>query len=537
MIRFDRVSFTYPDAPRPALSAARPGRRAEGELCLVVGRTGSGKSTLLPARQRAGARASPAACSPGTVSVGRALDRRAPAPRPGRRGRHGGPGPGRRLRHRHRRGGAGLRHGQPRRRARRHAPPGRGRARPARPARAARPTAAHAVGRPAAARGHRRGADHLAPRAGARRAHLRPRPGGGRGRAGRAHPPGARPGHDRARGRAPPGAGGAVRRSCRARCPAAVAPVEVGAPAAVMADLAGGAAGGRAGPPGRMVAAAAVDPRRPPRGRAAAPTRWPVAARRSPSSSRSITLGLRAPSLGAWSAGWAAPTDRWWRCARVDLELRAGEVLAVMGRNGSGKSTLLAHVAGLRDPPGRARSPSTAASPAGWRPARPSAWWGWCPRTRACCSTGTSVDAECRDNDHDAGLDAGHHPGHLRPPRRRRRPVGPPPRPLRGPAPRRWPWPWCWPPGPAGGGARRTHPGPRLPGQGPAGRGARASSRPPGTPSCWPPTTSRSWPASPIGWWCWPRARWWPTAPPARWSATRRSSPLRWPRCSRPTSG
>ena len=35
---------------------------------------------------------------------------------------------------------------------------------------------------------------------------------------------------------------------------------------------------------------------------------------------------------------------------RVDLALRAGEVVAVMGRNGSGKSTLLAHLAGLRRP-------------------------------------------------------------------------------------------------------------------------------------------------------------------------------------------
>jgi energy-coupling factor transport system ATP-binding protein len=48
MIRFDRVSFTYPDAEVPTLvdvDFVVP----EGELCLVVGETGSGKSTLLRA--------------------------------------------------------------------------------------------------------------------------------------------------------------------------------------------------------------------------------------------------------------------------------------------------------------------------------------------------------------------------------------------------------------------------------------------------------------------------------------------------------
>jgi energy-coupling factor transporter ATP-binding protein EcfA2 len=48
MIRFDRVSFTYPGAATPTLrdvSFTVP----EGELCLVIGPTGSGKSTLLRA--------------------------------------------------------------------------------------------------------------------------------------------------------------------------------------------------------------------------------------------------------------------------------------------------------------------------------------------------------------------------------------------------------------------------------------------------------------------------------------------------------
>ena len=48
MIRFENVTLTYPDAGRPALrdvTLAIP----EGELALVVGRTGSGKSSLLRA--------------------------------------------------------------------------------------------------------------------------------------------------------------------------------------------------------------------------------------------------------------------------------------------------------------------------------------------------------------------------------------------------------------------------------------------------------------------------------------------------------
>lgn len=48
MIRFDGVTFTYPDGEHPTLEAVDlvvP----EGELCLVVGATGSGKSTLLRA--------------------------------------------------------------------------------------------------------------------------------------------------------------------------------------------------------------------------------------------------------------------------------------------------------------------------------------------------------------------------------------------------------------------------------------------------------------------------------------------------------
>jgi energy-coupling factor transport system ATP-binding protein len=46
MIEFDQVTVTYPDAAQPVLRDVSL-RIDEGELCLVVGRTGSGKSTLL----------------------------------------------------------------------------------------------------------------------------------------------------------------------------------------------------------------------------------------------------------------------------------------------------------------------------------------------------------------------------------------------------------------------------------------------------------------------------------------------------------
>jgi energy-coupling factor transport system ATP-binding protein len=48
VIAFDRVSVTYPGATRPVLDGVTV-RVEEGELCLVVGSTGSGKSTLLGA--------------------------------------------------------------------------------------------------------------------------------------------------------------------------------------------------------------------------------------------------------------------------------------------------------------------------------------------------------------------------------------------------------------------------------------------------------------------------------------------------------
>ena len=57
----------------------------------------------------------------------------------------------------------------------------------------------------------------------------------------------------------------------------------------------------------------------------------------------------------------------------VDLELRAGEIVAVMGRNGAGKTTLLRTLAGLHDPSaGGVRAPES--------PPRPGIDVGLCPQ-------------------------------------------------------------------------------------------------------------------------------------------------------------
>ena len=90
----------------------------------------------------------------------------------------------------------------------------------------------------------------------------------------------------------------------------------------------------------------------------------------------------------------------------VDLEVRAGEVLAVMGRNGAGKSTLLAHLVGLRAPQaGRVeisgRAPHDLAPPEAIR------LIGMVPQDAGLLLSADTVSAECRTNDHDAGLAPG----------------------------------------------------------------------------------------------------------------------------------
>ena len=64
----------------------------------------------------------------------------------------------------------------------------------------------------------------------------------------------------------------------------------------------------------------------------------------------------------------------------ISLDLREGEIVALLGRSGSGKSTLLRCIAGLIAPTGgtvsyRGTVPSTGPTPA----------WPWCSRASRCC--------------------------------------------------------------------------------------------------------------------------------------------------------
>jgi len=90
----------------------------------------------------------------------------------------------------------------------------------------------------------------------------------------------------------------------------------------------------------------------------------------------------------------------------VDLDVRRGEVLAVMGRNGSGKSTLLGRLAGLHAPDvGRVEIDGR--EPARLAPREAISLVGLVPQDPGLLLNADRVDAECGANDHDAGLAEG----------------------------------------------------------------------------------------------------------------------------------
>jgi ABC-type multidrug transport system ATPase subunit len=90
----------------------------------------------------------------------------------------------------------------------------------------------------------------------------------------------------------------------------------------------------------------------------------------------------------------------------VDLQIRAGDVVAVMGRNGAGKSTLLSIVAGLRAPTSGVVSVA-GVSPHGRPPRDVVRRVGLVPHEPADLLWAQSVERECREADSDAGLPAG----------------------------------------------------------------------------------------------------------------------------------
>jgi energy-coupling factor transport system ATP-binding protein len=84
----------------------------------------------------------------------------------------------------------------------------------------------------------------------------------------------------------------------------------------------------------------------------------------------------------------------------IDLQVRAGEVVALMGRNGSGKSTLLAAAAGQL--PVRAGSIRTGGlDPAGLKPADLLRHVGLVPQDPGMLLYGETVGAECQAADAD----------------------------------------------------------------------------------------------------------------------------------------
>ncbi|RSS56292.1 ABC transporter ATP-binding protein [Streptomyces sp. WAC06614] len=116
--------------------------------------------------------------------------------------------------------------------------------------------------------------------------------------------------------------------------------------------------------------------------------------------------GAAAPAPYARAVGLGVRRDRAEVLRGVDLEVRPGETVALMGRNGAGKSTLLAALTGMLEP---ATGSVTVDGrvPHRTRPAEMVRRVGLVPQEPRDLLYADTVAAECAAADHDAGAEAG----------------------------------------------------------------------------------------------------------------------------------
>ena len=414
------------------------------------------------------------------------------------------------LRHGRRRGRGRLRHGDDGPGLDGDPPPRRGDPRPLRPHAAARAVRSRPLGWPAAARRDRRALRRRPAGARARRADLGAGSRCRRRGPGLAPPHRARPrGHGRA-GRAPARARRPPRRPRRPRRRGAR--VRAARPRRGDAALADLPTRRRALPPRRMVADAAVDPRRPPQGGrpARCPRRQHAAPRGRPARHRARRRRRRSPASGSRAAAGSSldgvDLDRGPRLGDdADGPQRRRQVDPARRHRGAAPARRRASARRGRglDPHARARASGSA--PSGSCPQQPELLL-YADSRRGRVRRGATTTSRRRPARLAPCSTAS--PGGIDPHRA-------PARPVRGPAarararrhPRRVP---------RGAAARRADARPRLRRQEAARRGAHRPRGPGARRSCSPPTTSSWRPRSPTASSSSPTARSSPTAPPAR---------------------